>query len=197
MVSRRRHHHARRRPASPPLGALSDQADIANAFNILHIPRRHLHRTALFPATRASHLCIDLYIIACICFEMGIVFYNAFLPDIAPPKRIGRISGQAWGVGYFGGLLSMAVLMVGLYPQKPRGLAHQRNPRTHPGDKHRRCDLVCHLQPPGTILFTRTPCATNGDKLSLAASYRRILQTLPRTPALPGNLQTPARAPRL
>ena len=55
---------------------------------------------------------------------------------------------------------------------------HQRNPCTHPGDKHRRCNLVCHLQPPSPLLFTRKPPARQtGDKLSLAASYRRILQT--------------------
>ncbi|MFQ5674661.1 MAG: MFS transporter, partial [bacterium] len=45
-----------------------------------------------------------LFVIANIGMEMGMVFYNAFLPDIAPQEKIGRISGYGWGFGYVGGL---------------------------------------------------------------------------------------------
>jgi UMF1 family MFS transporter len=37
-------------------------------------------------------------------YEIAQVFYNAMLPEIAGRERIGRISGWAWGLGYFGGL---------------------------------------------------------------------------------------------
>ncbi|MEM6338020.1 MAG: MFS transporter, partial [Bacteroidota bacterium] len=47
------------------------------------------------------------FVIANVFFELGGVFYNAFLPDIAPPDRIGRISGYGWGLGYIGGLVCM------------------------------------------------------------------------------------------
>ena len=51
---------------------------------------------------------------------MGNVFYNAFLPDLAPREYIGRISGYGWGLGYIGGLLAMAVAMVGFVsPETP------------------------------------------------------------------------------
>ncbi|MCH7754062.1 MFS transporter [candidate division KSB1 bacterium] len=53
------------------------------------------------------------FVIANIGMEMGMVFYNAFLPDVAPSDKIGRISGYGWGVGYIGGLLCMVVAMVG------------------------------------------------------------------------------------
>ncbi len=53
------------------------------------------------------------FIIANFAFEMGMVFYNAFLPDIAPPDRIGRISGYGWSLGYVGGLLAMVVALIG------------------------------------------------------------------------------------
>ena len=99
---------------SPPLGALSDQGGYRKRFLIFFTFLAVIFTALLyFPQQGQATYALTLYIIACICFEMGIVFYNAFLPDIAPPERIGRISGQAWGVGYFGGLLSMAVLMVG------------------------------------------------------------------------------------
>ena len=53
------------------------------------------------------------FVIANIGMEMGMVFYNAFLPDVASSDKIGRISGYGWGVGYVGGLLCMVVAMVG------------------------------------------------------------------------------------
>ncbi len=52
--------------------------------------------------------------IANVGFEMGMVFYNAMLPDIAAPSRIGRLSGWGWGLGYAGGLACLALTLVGL-----------------------------------------------------------------------------------
>jgi UMF1 family MFS transporter len=45
-------------------------------------------------------------------FELGTVFYNAMLPGLARPERIGRISGWAWGLGYAGGLACLALALV-------------------------------------------------------------------------------------
>ena len=53
------------------------------------------------------------FIIANIAFEMGMVFYNAFLPDIAPQNKIGRISGYGWSLGYIGGLLALFIGLIG------------------------------------------------------------------------------------
>ena len=46
-------------------------------------------------------------------FEAGMVFYNSMLPDIAPNKRIGRISGWSWGAGYAGGLCCLLLALIG------------------------------------------------------------------------------------
>ncbi len=54
---------------------------------------------------------IAWFIIANVAFEMGIVFNNAFLPDIAPAEKIGRISGYGWAVGYLGGLLALFIAL--------------------------------------------------------------------------------------
>jgi UMF1 family MFS transporter len=48
-----------------------------------------------------------LFILGTFGFEAGYVFYNAFLPDVAAPESVGRISGWGWGVGYVGGLLCL------------------------------------------------------------------------------------------
>ncbi len=50
-------------------------------------------------------------VIATIGFEFGIVFNNAMLPDLAAPERLGRWSGWAWGLGYFGGLSAMVATL--------------------------------------------------------------------------------------
>jgi len=54
------------------------------------------------------------FVIANVAFEMGMVFYNAYLPEIAPPQKIGRISGYGWALGYLGGLLCLVLALVGL-----------------------------------------------------------------------------------
>jgi len=47
-------------------------------------------------------------------FELGMVFYNAMLPGLAPRGYLGRVSGWAWGLGYAGGLACLAVALFGL-----------------------------------------------------------------------------------
>ena len=54
-----------------------------------------------------------LVALANFAFEMGMVFYNAMLPDLSPPARIGRWSGWGWGLGYAGGLVCLALVLVG------------------------------------------------------------------------------------
>ncbi len=51
-------------------------------------------------------------IVANLAFEFGIVFNNAMLPDLVPGTRIGRWSGWAWSIGYFGGLVALAIALV-------------------------------------------------------------------------------------
>jgi UMF1 family MFS transporter len=51
--------------------------------------------------------------LANIGFEMGVVFNNAMLPDIASKDRIGRLSGWAWGLGYVGGLSCLVIILTG------------------------------------------------------------------------------------
>tara|TARA_Y100000814_G_scaffold206301_1_gene152402 strand:- start:1093 stop:2004 length:912 start_codon:yes stop_codon:yes gene_type:complete len=46
---------------------------------------------------------------------MGQVFCNSYLPDIAPKEKIGRISGYGWSLGYFGGLVALAVCYMVFY----------------------------------------------------------------------------------
>ena len=64
-------------------------------------------------------IALGVFVVANVAFELGLVFYNAFLPDIAAPERIGRISGYGWGLGYVGGLLALVAALVVFVPETP------------------------------------------------------------------------------
>ena len=52
-----------------------------------------------------------LIALANIGMEGGLVFYNAFLPQIAPREYQGRVSGWGFGVGYAGSILSLLIAL--------------------------------------------------------------------------------------
>ena len=66
------------------------------------------------PSRDSVLLALVLFGIANAAFELGTVFYNAMLPEIAPPGRIGRLSGWGWGLGYAGGLACLVLVLFGL-----------------------------------------------------------------------------------
>ncbi len=59
-------------------------------------------------------LALVLVSIANFAFEMGMVFYNSMLPNLAGKSVTGRISGWGWGMGYAGGLVCLGIVLVGL-----------------------------------------------------------------------------------
>ena len=60
-----------------------------------------------FPEAGDVFWALTLFIIANIAFEMGTVFCNSYLPDLSNQENSGSISGFAWGLGFFGGLLAL------------------------------------------------------------------------------------------
>jgi MFS transporter, UMF1 family len=49
-----------------------------------------------------------------IFFELASVSYNAMLVQVSTPSTIGRISGFGWSMGYFGGIVQLLAVYVGL-----------------------------------------------------------------------------------
>jgi UMF1 family MFS transporter len=64
-----------------------------------------------------------LFIIANLSFGAAIVFYNAFLPDIASPDRRDKVSSQGWALGYLGGGLLLLLNLGLLTLMEDTGLA--------------------------------------------------------------------------
>lgn len=59
-----------------------------------------------------------LFLVANLGFAGGNAIYNAFLPELAEPAAMARVSSIGWGLGYAGGglclLLNLAMLKLGL-----------------------------------------------------------------------------------
>ncbi len=43
--------------------------------------------------------------------ECAFIFYNAMLPDLSSPARLGRWSGWSWGLGYTGGVTCLVIAL--------------------------------------------------------------------------------------
>ncbi|MFQ5669179.1 MAG: MFS transporter [Acidobacteriota bacterium] len=97
---------------APLLGALADQSGNKLLF---------LRGCAALAVTFTASLywvrpggiasgCI-LFIMANIGFSGGVIFIDAFLPEISHPGNVGRLSGYRWGTGYVGGMLSLGLVL--------------------------------------------------------------------------------------
>jgi UMF1 family MFS transporter len=98
---------------SPLLGAYADKTGTRKRFLFVTTSICIAGTVALFfPQQGDVWLALGIVVVANVAFEITNVFYNAFLPEIAPPERIGRISGYGWALGYGGGLLCMVIALV-------------------------------------------------------------------------------------
>jgi MFS transporter, UMF1 family len=109
--------------AGPVLGAIADHAGRRKPW-IAFFTALCVVATALlwFAKPEASFVLYALILaaLANFAFEMGMVFYNAMLPDLVPEEKIGRLSGWAWGLGYAGGLSCLIVgLLLFIQPDPP------------------------------------------------------------------------------
>ena len=99
---------------SPTLGAIADASRSRKpwltAFTLLSCVSVSL----LFfikPDPHFGFLALGFFALSNTFVEINQVFYNAYLPQIAPHKTIGKISGYGWGSGYLGGLLALIIVL--------------------------------------------------------------------------------------
>lgn len=105
---------------SPLLGAIADHYAVKKRFLAGVTGLCIIFTAALYfvgPGDVVTGLV--LFGVANIGFELGYTFYNAFLVELAARQDMGRLSGYGWGIGYLGGLFSLALA----YPFVKGGLA--------------------------------------------------------------------------
>ncbi|MFN2297669.1 MAG: MFS transporter [Anaerolineales bacterium] len=96
----------------PILGAIADYSHLRKQMMRLFAVIGALATIALFFTTQPVWWMGGvLYMIANLAFGAAMVFYNAFLPDIASEGERDRVSSYGWAMGYLGGgLLLLANL---------------------------------------------------------------------------------------
>ncbi|UZJ40141.1 MFS transporter [Prosthecochloris sp. SCSIO W1102] len=104
---------------SPVLGAAADFSGRRKRF-LFVFTLFSVVATALLGLTGPGMVVIAvvLFVIANAGFEGGLVFYDAYLPEIASERSIGRVSGYGFAMGYLGAL---AILLL-LFPLLKEGI---------------------------------------------------------------------------
>lgn len=97
----------------PILGAIADYSHLRKQMMRLFATLGALATIALFLVTiELWWLGGLLFIFANLSFGAAIVFYNAYLPDIASPDRRDRVSSFGWAMGYLGGGLLLLLNLI-------------------------------------------------------------------------------------
>ncbi len=100
---------------SPILGAVADASGRRKpwiaAFGLMLMTGAALLWFAVPGDTARIPLVLAAFAIGTIGVEFATVFNNAIMPDLVPPERLGRLSGIGWAAGYFGGLMSLALML--------------------------------------------------------------------------------------
>lgn len=108
---------------SPLLGALADGRGRRKPWIALFSLMLVVGLTALWfaePGAPAGTIAIVIgaFILATVAAEFSAVFTNSMMPSLVPANALGRLSGFGWGIGYLGGLLSLA-FVAGLIVTNP------------------------------------------------------------------------------
>ena len=98
---------------SPIMGAIADNGGYRKIFLIFWSWICIVFSFLLYyPLQGEIFFALTMFCLANIGFEMGGVFLNAYLPEIAPRNKIGRISGYGWSFGYLGGLIALSICYI-------------------------------------------------------------------------------------
>ena len=98
--------------SGPVIGAIADRRASKKRF-LLVSTALCVSSTALLALAGPDQLqfAIMCLILSAIAFAIGENLIAAFLPEIATPDNMGRISGYGWSLGYFGGLLTLSACL--------------------------------------------------------------------------------------
>lgn len=96
---------------SPFLGAIADHSAGKKRFLLFFTLLCIISTAALYFISEGDIIeALILFILANIGFEAGLVFYDAFLPEISDEKNYGRTSGFGFAMGYLGSFASLMII---------------------------------------------------------------------------------------
>jgi UMF1 family MFS transporter len=98
--------------SAPFLGGLADRAGLRRplfiGFTVLSVATTALLATVTPGRVVWGFL---LAVLSNVGFEGAIVYYNSYLPDLAPPSYQGRVSAWGFAVGYAGSIVALLVAL--------------------------------------------------------------------------------------
>jgi UMF1 family MFS transporter len=96
---------------SPILGAVAD-ATASKRRYLIAMTAVCVVPTALLGWVGPGDLAwgLGLFIVANVGYNAALHLYDAFLKELTPSDAVGRLSGWGWGLGYIGGLASLALV---------------------------------------------------------------------------------------
>ncbi|MFH2031542.1 MAG: MFS transporter, partial [Bacteroidota bacterium] len=95
---------------SPILGAIADHSAGKKRFLLFFTLLCVVSTSLLFFVGEGMIFWgVTLFILSNIGFEAGLVFYDAFLPELTSLKNYGRVSGYGYAMGYVGSLVTLAI----------------------------------------------------------------------------------------
>ncbi len=105
--------------SSPMMGAVADYAGVRKRLLVAYTVMS-VSGVCLFTTVEPGMIYWGFLVtvVSYVGFEGALVFYNAYLPEIAPREYQGRVSGWGYGVGYAGsalGLLAVLPLVQGKF----------------------------------------------------------------------------------
>ncbi len=109
--------------SSPYLGGIADSAGFRKPLFIIYTWLA-VGSVAAFTALEPGMVMTGfaLAMLANIGIEGAAVFYNSYLPRIAPPERQGSVSGWGYAVGYAGSIASLAASLRFTDPLRPAAI---------------------------------------------------------------------------
>jgi UMF1 family MFS transporter len=64
---------------------------------------------------------VAFIVVSNVAYSMGENLCAAFLPELARPEALGRVSGWGWSLGYFGGILALGISLAWVMTAQSRG----------------------------------------------------------------------------
>jgi UMF1 family MFS transporter len=96
---------------SPLLGAAADASGKTKSFLVAFAGASILSLFLLyFAGPGQTALAMFLVGAGYVGYTVAMTFYNAFLPEIAAPGSVEKLSGIGWGLGYIGGLAALVCM---------------------------------------------------------------------------------------
>ncbi|RPI97407.1 MAG: MFS transporter [Chloroflexi bacterium] len=97
---------------SPVLGALADFSATKKRVLFVFTAISCIFTAMLFFVEQGDIFTGMLFfILAEIGYRGAQVFYNSLLPDIAEPDQMGKVSGNGWAIGSFGGIVCLGIVL--------------------------------------------------------------------------------------